>query len=119
MSGDRPRHPGAAGGGDDDDSLAAERTSLAWGRTGLALLACGAAVLKGIPDVTGRGERPGAGTAIVVTAAALWLQSLWNERRRRAAIARGEVVAGAGSMRSVAATTGVIGSVAFLVALTM
>lgn len=104
-------------GDEERESLAAERTALAWGRTSLALLGCGAAAIKGIPSVTGRGARPVAGGVIVALAAACWLQSLWNEHRRRVALARGDLAAEMSSLRGVAMTTGLIGLVGFGVAL--
>jgi uncharacterized membrane protein YidH (DUF202 family) len=39
----------------DDTSLAAERTEIAWGRTGLAIAACLAVVLRRVPALS-RGE---------------------------------------------------------------
>ena len=47
-----------------DPGLAAERTELAWNRSTLALFACGAAMLKGLPKVTGKPGRPLAGLLI-------------------------------------------------------
>jgi uncharacterized membrane protein YidH (DUF202 family) len=101
---------------EERESLAAERTALAWGRTSLALLACGAAAIRGVPSVTGRGARPVAGSVIVALAAACWLQSLWSEHHRRVALARGETTDDS-SLRGVAMTTVVIGLVGFVVAL--
>jgi len=73
------------GGPDDDaeDGLAAERTALAWGRSTMALFACGAAVAKGIPNVTGAG-RPGLGLAVLALGVAVWLCGLPFARARRA-----------------------------------
>ncbi len=97
--------------------LAAERTSLAWGRMSLALLASGAALIKGIPSVTGREARPLAGTIIVALAAGGWLRSVWNERRRRRAITRGELAIDPSWLRGTALTSCLIGVVAFAIAL--
>ena len=95
---------------EERESLAAERTSLAWGRTSLALLACGAAVIKGVPTVTERAGRP-------LAAASLWVHSLWNERRRRIAITRGDRTAEASWLRGTATTTVLVGLLAFMVTL--
>ncbi|HET7486357.1 MAG TPA: DUF202 domain-containing protein [Acidimicrobiales bacterium] len=100
-----------------EESLAAERTSLAWNRTSLALLACGAAVLKGLPAEARRHPRPLIGLAIVALALAAWMASLWTERRRRAAIANGDLAAEASSIAVAAGSTAAIGVVAFLLAL--
>jgi uncharacterized membrane protein YidH (DUF202 family) len=102
---------------EERESLAAERTSLAWGRTSLALLACGAAVIKGVPTVTERAGRPLAGAIIVVLAATLWVHGLWNERRRRIAITRGDRTAEASWLRGTATTTVLVGLLAFMVTL--
>ena len=66
------RHPG----------LAAERTELAWGRSTLALFACGAAIAKGLPRVTGSDGRPFAGAAIFVLGAVVWLSGVPYARAR-------------------------------------
>lgn len=107
--------PGLAGG---DESLAAERTSLAWDRTSLSLLACGAAVIKGVPVVEGVEARPGIGLAIVALAALTWLLNLRNEHRRRAAIAHGDLAAEASSLRRMATTTALVATAAFALAAT-
>ncbi len=97
--------------------LAAERTSLAWGRMSLALLASGAALIKGIPSVTGREARPLAGSIIMALAAGGWLHSVWNERRRRRAITRGELAVEPTWLRGTALTSCLIGVVAFAIGL--
>lgn len=105
--------PGLGGG---DQSLAAERTSLAWDRTSLSLLACGAAVVKGVPVVEGVEARPGIGLAIVALASLTWVASLHNERRRRTAIARGDLAAEASSLRYMARSTALVAVFAFVLA---
>lgn len=64
-----------------DPGLASERTDLAWNRSGLALLACGAAVLKGVPPA-GVSARQLAGTVILVLGAFTWALGAWQARRR-------------------------------------
>ena len=39
--------------------MSSERTDLTWSRSGLALLACGVIILKGLPAVTGSAGAPG------------------------------------------------------------
>lgn len=56
-----------------DPGLAAERTELAWGRSALSLFACGAAVSRGIPSVTGAGARPWLGATLLALGAVVWL----------------------------------------------
>lgn len=101
-----PGDDGAAG------VQAVERTTLAWDRTSLALLACGALVIRGLPPEVGRPGRPGEGAVIVLLAAASWLVSVWSGHRRR-----GEPATGAGaSIRGVALSTALIGVAAFVLA---
>jgi uncharacterized membrane protein YidH (DUF202 family) len=74
---DHPFHQ--EGGG-----LAAERTDLAWNRSGLALLACGAVVLKGLPAV-GLAPRHVVGVAILVIGALVWALGGFEATRRSGA----------------------------------
>ena len=94
---------------EEEAGLAAERTALAWGRTSLSLMACGAVILRGLPSVTGERGRPLAGGVVVTVAALLWVQSLWNEHRRRVALIHGDPLAEAAALRNVAATTVFVG----------
>ena len=66
----------------DDPADAAVRTSLAWGRSTTALFACGAAVAKGVPKVTGTG-RPVVGVAMLLLGGLVWLCGLPFARSRR------------------------------------
>ena len=77
---------------DRDRGLAAERTVLAWGRSTLALFACGAAVAKGVPNLTDE-SRPGPGIVMLLLGGAVWLAGLPFARVRarggeRRAVAR-------------------------------
>ena len=56
-----------------DPGLAAERTELAWGRSALSIMACGAAVAMGIPKVTGAGGRPWIGVVVLGLGGLVWL----------------------------------------------
>lgn len=68
--------------GQRHEGLAAERTELAWGRSTLALFACGAAIAKGLPQVTGSGGRPLAGAALFALGAVVWLAGVPYARAR-------------------------------------
>lgn len=95
-----------------DPGLAAERTQLAWGRSTLALFGCGAAIAKGLPNVTGMPGRPYAGLALCAFGAVAWLSGVPYARarahpervrpvaRRRAiaALALGTVAVGIGAV---------------------
>jgi uncharacterized membrane protein YidH (DUF202 family) len=104
---------------DDGDGLAEERTTLAWSRSSLALLACGAAVLKGVPRLSDPGGRPLVGAVIVVMAAVAALVGNWEERARRHSVASGNGAIDGRVVRRVAYANGVVGLAAcVLVALT-
>jgi putative membrane protein len=61
--------------------LASERTDLAWNRSGLALLACGAAVLKGFPPAD-LSARHVVGVVILVLGGFTWAMGAYEARRR-------------------------------------
>ena len=68
-----------------DKGLAAERTDLSWSRSGLSLLACGVAVLRGIarpPLQTGRGVT---GACILALGGFVWMLGEFHARRVRGA----------------------------------
>jgi uncharacterized membrane protein YidH (DUF202 family) len=67
-----------------DPGLAAERTDLAWSRSGLSLLACGAAVLRGLADTPLTGGDVAAGACILALGAATWALGSWHVARSRA-----------------------------------
>jgi uncharacterized membrane protein YidH (DUF202 family) len=67
-----------------DPGMAAERTDLAWSRSGLAIGACGVIVLKGLPAVTGNPSAPLAGAAILVLGILTWGLGRWSAEQRRA-----------------------------------
>jgi uncharacterized membrane protein YidH (DUF202 family) len=76
-----------------DAGMSAERTDLAWSRSGLALGACGIVVLKGLPAVTGTESQPLVGTAILLLGALTWALGRWSAHRRRPHAGRGREVA--------------------------
>lgn len=92
--------------------LAQERTSLAWGRSGLALIVCGAALLRRIAPLATSEHRPVAGILVAVMGSAMFLMSAMYQRRRRSS---GD--ADRASMRLIAYGTATLGAGAMIVAL--
>jgi uncharacterized membrane protein YidH (DUF202 family) len=64
-----------------EPSLAAERTDLAWSRSGLALLACGAVLLRGLAQVH---QDVAAGVCVLALGLATYVLGWSHARRRRA-----------------------------------
>jgi putative membrane protein len=90
--------------------LAAERTALAWDRSSLALLACGAAVVRGAPSVTGNPGRPWAGVVILALGLATWFAGRPLARLRAAAARRsGPVAASAHELAPLAVGAAAVG----------
>ena len=58
--------------------LAAERTDLAWNRSGLALLGCGAVVLRGVACAHLATGRVAVGSLIVALGAVAWSLGAWH-----------------------------------------
>ena len=103
----------------DDEApggLAAERTSLAWNRSSLALFACGAAVFKGVPRLPTPDGRPVVGGVIVVLAIVAALAVGWEERSRRHAVAAGHGAIDRRIVQRVALANALIGAAAFALA---
>ena len=93
--------------------LAAERTDLAWNRSGLALLACGAVVLKGFPP-TGLSAHHVVGLVVLVLGGFTWGLGAYDSRRRHTRTAR--TVATPRDLLPVAVGTSVVGAAIFLLA---
>jgi uncharacterized membrane protein YidH (DUF202 family) len=96
-----------------DPGLAAERTDLAWNRSGLSLLACGALVMRGIarpPLTTGR---VAIGATILALGAVTAALGSWRLRRSRG---RGSRAAEARDLQPIAFGVAVVGVAAFFVA---
>jgi len=68
-----------------DRGLAAERTTLAWRRSGVSVIAVGVAVARGVPTVETVPSRPLLGVVIVVLGGLAFLVSGRQARRRAAA----------------------------------
>ena len=101
---------------DDGDGMAEERTTLAWSRSSLALLACGAAVLKGVPRLPDPAGRPLVGAVIVTLAAVAALVGSWEERARRRSVASGTGAIDRRVVRRVAFANGFVGVAACVLA---
>lgn len=71
-------------------SLAAERTYLAYVRTGLALMAAGVAVAGALPDAGGQALRRGVGLLLVVLAGALLASARYRWQAVDTAMRRGD-----------------------------
>jgi uncharacterized membrane protein YidH (DUF202 family) len=69
---------------DDDPGLAADRTTLAWRRSGISVMAIGLAVVRGVPTIDSLPGRPAAGLAIVALGALSFLISSRQAVRRAA-----------------------------------
>jgi uncharacterized membrane protein YidH (DUF202 family) len=82
MSDAGPPAPDPRPGEDDEEGTAAERTMLAWSRSGLALMACGAAVFKGLPLLSATPSEPVAGTIILVLGGVVWIVGSVSRQRR-------------------------------------
>lgn len=99
-----------------DPGRASERTDLAWNRSGLALLGCGAAVARGMTVGDPLPGRLAAGTAILLLGIAVWVLGAWQARRRSAPGLRREV-AGRRDLLPIAVGTAAIGVAAFTLGL--
>ena len=62
---------------------AGDRTVLAWRRSGLSLVACGLAMVRGIGQVH-TPRRPLAGGVVIGLGIAVWVLYVWIDRRRSA-----------------------------------
>jgi uncharacterized membrane protein YidH (DUF202 family) len=112
--------PGGSGGSGDYEGtpgLAAERTQLAWSRSGLSLVACGVALMKGVDKVSGRRTEPVVGAVLLVLGGLVWASGLPLARAR----ARGDVTgrrhpARFGELAPVAIGTAIVGLSGLVVA---
>jgi uncharacterized membrane protein YidH (DUF202 family) len=94
-----------------DPGLAAERTDLAWDRSGLSMIACGAAIVRGL----GRPALPAAhvavGTCVLLLGGITWFLGAWHARRRRARASRPTTAA---DLLPIAVGVALVGAAAFV-----
>jgi uncharacterized membrane protein YidH (DUF202 family) len=100
-----------------DAGLAAERTDLAWSRSGLALGACGLILLRGLPSITGSPSRPMVGAALLALGAATWALGYWSAHQRRPSAGRPRPVATWRDLAPAAFGTATVGTLGLVVAL--
>jgi len=100
-----------------DEGLAAERTDLAWARSGLAIGACGVVVLKGLPAITGNPRQPVIGAAILTLGVLIWGLGRWSAYRRGAGTGRPRRPARWRDLAPAAYGTAAVGAAALLLVL--
>jgi uncharacterized membrane protein YidH (DUF202 family) len=95
-----------------DTTFAAERTDLAWSRSGLSLLGCGALILRGLgrPPLT-RGNIAVGVTVLLLGACTAFLGG-WHSRRARRRRSRPTMIA---DLAPIALGVSFIGLAAFIV----
>ena len=94
--------------------LALERTTLAWRRTGLSLIAAGIAITRGIPVVHGVPGRPALGIVVLVLGGVLFAVSS-RAATRRTSGASSTSIARLSDLAPLALGTAVVAVAAFLV----
>jgi uncharacterized membrane protein YidH (DUF202 family) len=100
-----------------DAGMAAERTDLAWSRSGLALAGCGLIELRGLPSVTGQAARPLLGAALLALGLLTWALGYWSSHQRRPSAGRPRPVATRRDLAPAAYGTAAVGIVGLVVAL--
>lgn len=96
--------------------FAGERTDLAWNRSGLALLACGIAVARGLRFPVTEPAHEIIGVIILVLGVFTWFMGQWAARKRRRS-GHDREVAKFADLAPVAYGTAAVGAAAFLLAL--
>jgi uncharacterized membrane protein YidH (DUF202 family) len=95
-----------------DPGLAAERTDLAWNRSGLSLLACGAVVIRGIARPPLTAGRVAVGLVILALGAFTWALGSWRVHRSRT---RGARTATPADLLPISLGVALVGIAAFVV----
>ena len=98
-----------------DPGLAGHRTTLAWRRTGLSLMACGVAVARGV-GVEGARGRPLAGVVVLVLGLGLWLVAQRSAAQRARAIGTARPAAGRADLVPLGLATALAGLASLVVA---
>jgi uncharacterized membrane protein YidH (DUF202 family) len=96
-----------------DPGLAAERTDLAWNRSALSLLACGAVIVRGIGRPPLNTGNVALGLTILALGVITWSLGLWRVRRSQA---RGARPTTAADLLPIALGVATVGAAAFVVA---
>lgn len=97
--------------------MAAERTDLAWSRSGVSLGACGVIVLKGLPGITGNARDAVAGAVLLALGALTWGLGYWSSHRRRPQPGRPRPVARWTDLAPTAYGTAAVGMAGLLLAI--
>ena len=98
-----------------DAGLAAERTSLAWRRTGLSLFAVGLAIMRGIPTRAAIPGRPVVGAAVFLLGAFSFLLSSRQATVRARSVGTDRPSARLSDLAPMAAGTAFVGVAAFVI----
>jgi len=93
--------------------LAAERTDLAWNRSGLAFLACGVAIMRGLARPHLSHANVAVGVVVLVLGSAVWALG-GILARRRVRVDRGRARADATDLVPIAIGTAAVGIAAFI-----
>jgi uncharacterized membrane protein YidH (DUF202 family) len=99
-----------------DEGLAAERTDLAWSRSGLSLGVTGLIVLRGLPTVTTGTRRPLVGAVLLGLGGITWALGYWSAHHRRPAPGRPRPVAAWADLAPAAYGTAAVGLIGLVVA---
>lgn len=94
-----------------DPGLAAERTDLAWNRSSLSLIACGAVVMRGLANTPLARGNLAVGTAILALGFVTWALGAWRLGHARA---RGQRRTTAADLLPISVGVGAIGVAAIV-----
>ena len=97
-----------------DPGMAAERTDLAWNRSGLSLIACGAVVMRGLANTPVTRGNLAVGACILTLGIVAWALGSWRVAHARA---RGQRRTSAGDLLPVSLGAAAIGMSALVLAI--